>query len=220
VPSSKRLRTLLTVAALVLAGLGLAACSHVPEDASKAAFCEAGQKFSALQKVTFARGQDAIERLAKVGTPADIDSDARAGFVELIDRMRASDNAGDFRERTRTMSEAQRDHLFALDTYIQGTCSDRVPLSATKAAFCSARAAYARLTPAQFSAAQAAVAKLAQVGTPDDINASARLGFIEVIDRVNSSQSAEDFAAAVKAMTTAEKDHVKALDDYTQTTCS
>ncbi|HET6153155.1 MAG TPA: hypothetical protein VFE15_09365 [Marmoricola sp.] len=120
------MRRLVVLLAVVILGVGVSGCQHVPKDASKQAFCSAGEKFSELDKATFAQGRSAIKRLADVGTPPNIDSSARAGFVELVDRMQSAHNAEDFRHRTRTMSSSQRKHLLALDSYIQKTCTSTI----------------------------------------------------------------------------------------------
>ncbi|MFL6158970.1 MAG: hypothetical protein ACJ72D_23015 [Marmoricola sp.] len=119
-------RSAATAVALVLLCLGLAGCGQIPQSASKKDFCTAGERFSALDKATFADGRKAIDRLAAVGTPPDIDTSARSGFVELVSRMKDSDNAEDFRRRTRTMNRAERKHLLDLDDYIRKTCVQAV----------------------------------------------------------------------------------------------
>jgi hypothetical protein len=208
---------------LLVLGVGcallLTGCMTIAEHASRAAFCTAGQQFSALQRVPFRQAQQATDRLGQVGTPADIDAAARAGFVELIDRMDSSSNAADFRKRTRSMDQSERDHLFALDTYIQGTCSDRVPSNATKAAFCAVGKSYLKLQAAQFNTAKAGVDQLAKVGMPSGADAGARLGFIELIDRINSSRDGADFGDRSNALTADQTSHLTALDSYIKLTC-
>lgn len=105
------------VAAAVLAG-----CEDIPEDASEKAFCSAGRKYSELRDVKFSEAVEVSKQLADVGTPANIDASARAGFVELIDRMAEATSGSAFRKRTLAMTEQQRQHLLDLDTYIQKTC--------------------------------------------------------------------------------------------------
>lgn len=111
------------IAPVLLGTVLLAGCQNIPEDASTQDFCEAGERYSALRDVTFAKALQVSKQLAEVGTPADIDASARAGFVELIERMEAAENGADFRERTVGMSEKERQHLLDLDTYIQKTCA-------------------------------------------------------------------------------------------------
>lgn len=101
----------------------LAGCQSIPEDADTKDFCNAGERYSELRDVSFAEAVKVSKQLAEVGTPADIDASARAGFVELIDRMDAAKNGADFRKRTLTMNEDERKHLLDLDTYIQKTCA-------------------------------------------------------------------------------------------------
>lgn len=104
----------------------LAGCQSIPEDADVAAFCTAGKRYSELRDVSFAEAVKVSEQLADVGTPANIDASARAGFVELIDRMGQAENGADFRKRTLGMTASERKHLLDLDTYIQKTCSQAV----------------------------------------------------------------------------------------------
>jgi len=106
------------VGALVLTG-----CQSIPENAAKKDFCSAGEKYSELRGVAFSEAVEVSKQLAEVGTPADIDASARAGFVELIERMDKAENGADFRKRTQGMSEQERKHLLDLDSYIQRTCA-------------------------------------------------------------------------------------------------
>lgn len=107
----------------LLGALVLTGCQSIPEDAAKEDFCSAGQKYSELRGVPFDEAVAVSKQLAEVGTPADIDASARAGFVELIERMDEAENGADFRQRTLTMDQDERKHLLDLDTYIQRTCS-------------------------------------------------------------------------------------------------
>lgn len=214
-------RTAAVLPGLLLAVMVITGCQDIPEDASKSAFCTAGQRFSALQKVPFSQGREAVDKLAEVGTPSDIDPAAREGFVELIERMNDSEDAGDFRRRTATMDKDERAHLLALDTYIQGACSDRVPSNASRADFCSAGQAFAKAQndDASFPKAKEAVAQLVKIGTPENMNAAARLGFIELIDRMNSSTDAPAYDELTRTINPTERDHLDALDAYIKKTC-
>ncbi|MCZ4500154.1 MAG: hypothetical protein JWQ74_2709 [Marmoricola sp.] len=115
-------RLLAVILALGLA-LALAGCRHIPKDATVKEFCGAGEKFNSLTKVSFDQGRKAIDALAGVGTPPDIDKDARAGFVELIKRMDSSENADDFRARTQKLTKLETEHRLDLYDYIQKTCT-------------------------------------------------------------------------------------------------
>lgn len=96
-------------------------CVAVPRDATKEEFCSAGEAFSTSSG--FANGLRAAKALAAVGTPDDIDEGARAGFVELVERMVDSRDADDFRQRTSNLSQEEKDHLLDLDNYIQSACA-------------------------------------------------------------------------------------------------
>jgi len=111
----------------MVSAVALAGCGSIPDDATEKAFCSAGEKYSELRDVSFAEAVKVSRQLAEVGTPANIDASARAGFVELIDRMDAAKNGADFRKRTLNMNEKERKHLLDLDTYIQKTCAQTVP---------------------------------------------------------------------------------------------
>jgi hypothetical protein len=95
-------------------------CRVVPSDATKQEFCAAGEAFS--ESEGFSNGVKAAEHLASVGTPPDIKASARAGFIELVERMADSENGPDFRRRTRSLTSRESKHLLDLDTYIQGAC--------------------------------------------------------------------------------------------------
>ncbi len=107
----------------LLGAVVLTGCQSIPEDAATEDFCSAGQKYSELRGVPFAEAVEVSKQLADVGTPPDIDASARAGFVELIERMDKAKNGADFRNRTTGMSDEERRHLLDLDSYIQRTCS-------------------------------------------------------------------------------------------------
>ncbi len=111
------------VAPAVVAAVALTGCGGVPADAAKKDFCAAGKRYSELRGVEFADAVEVSKELAEIGTPTDIDASARAGFVELVDRMDAAQNGADFRRRTLGMSETERRHLLDLDSYIQRTCA-------------------------------------------------------------------------------------------------
>lgn len=111
------------VAGAVMGSVLLSGCQNIPEDAATTDFCSAGERYSELRDVAFAEAVAVSKELAEVGTPADIDASARAGFVELIERMDAAENGADFRKRTLTMNAEERQHLLDLDTYIQKTCA-------------------------------------------------------------------------------------------------
>lgn len=101
-------------------GASTSGCTKVPANATIAAFCAAGSSFSSVEG--FSNGVKAAKALAAVGTPPDIDASARAGFVELVERMVDSKNGPDFRSRTRHLSNEEKKHLLDLDTYIGKTC--------------------------------------------------------------------------------------------------
>lgn len=112
---------LVLVGALVLVG-----CRTIPENASVTEYCKTGEAYTNLKDVPFEQGLAMTKKLAAVGTPAGIDASARAGFVELINRMEDSRDAADFRRRTDTMGKAEEKHLLALYTYNQKICSQPV----------------------------------------------------------------------------------------------
>lgn len=199
-----------------VASIGLAGCQSIPDDAAKAPFCQAGERFSALQNVPFSEGEAAIKALADVGTPADIDKPAREGFVELVDRMDASKDAADFRSRSQKLTLKEEEHLQALTVYIQRTC---VLANAATADFCVAGKVFAASRNGTFEERRSALDALVKVGAPPDINPSARLGLIELVDRMNSSKSNEELDALTRDISSVEREHLVALDDFIKKTC-
>ena len=109
----------------VVAAPLLAGCQSVPSDASVKAFCASGEQFSASTK--FAQGVAAAKHLAKVGTPAGINADARAGFIELINRVTGAHDGNDFLKRSRKLTVEEQKHLAALSVYITKTCAGSGP---------------------------------------------------------------------------------------------
>lgn len=114
------MRRLGSVVALSAATLVLTGCQSIPQHAQVKDFCSEGEKFSA--STNFADGVKAAKKLQEVGTPSGISGSARSGFVELVARVLDSENGGDFRSRTKKLTEAERTHLVALSAYIRKTC--------------------------------------------------------------------------------------------------
>lgn len=208
------------VAALVLltalSALTLTGCQDIPEDASKAAFCQAGERFSALEKVPFSEGEAAAKALAEVGTPADIDKPAREGFVELIDRMDSSDNAAEFLKKSRSLGSKETEHLTALTAYIRLTC---LLATASTADFCVAGKVFAATRNGAFEERKAALDALVTVGAPPDISPAARLGLIELVDRMGASDSNEELDERTRGISPDEREHLVALDDFIKKAC-
>lgn len=76
-------RLALVGASLVLVGGAAAACGSSPEDADKDEFCSAMETFLGSENEDdFDKNQDKLE---DVGTPEEVDGDARKGFEYLID---------------------------------------------------------------------------------------------------------------------------------------
>ncbi len=76
-------RLALVGASLVLVGGMTAACGSSPEDADKDDFCSAMEKFLASEDEDSFK--DNKDELKDVGTPKDIDGDARDGFEFMVD---------------------------------------------------------------------------------------------------------------------------------------
>ncbi|MCW2857515.1 MAG: hypothetical protein JWR52_3130 [Marmoricola sp.] len=100
----------------------LAGCQSVPSNASVKAFCSSGDRFSASTR--FDQGVAAAKNLAKVGTPVGINADARAGFIELINRVTSAHDGNDFTTKSRKLTVDEQKHLVALTNYIAKTCTD------------------------------------------------------------------------------------------------
>lgn len=114
-------RTGARLCALLLVSFTLAGCGDdIPKNAAKEDFCSEGEKFSASN--TWKKGVQAAEKLAEVGTPADITPGARAGFVELVQRVTGSDSGSDFKKKQAKLSKDEAKHLNDLNEYIQKTC--------------------------------------------------------------------------------------------------
>jgi hypothetical protein len=110
----------LAAACALAAATALTGCESIPEDASVKAFCTTGEKFSA--STSFKEGVRTAEKLGEVGTPKGIPADARQGFVELVDRVTGAKSGADFKKRQAKLSKDEKEHLRALDSYIQKTC--------------------------------------------------------------------------------------------------
>lgn len=215
--SSRRGRTAALALLTAVGAAGLTGCQDIPDSASKASFCQAGERFSALQDVPFSEGQAAIKALAEVGTPADIDKPARQGFVELVERMESSDDAAEFLEKSQKLSTRESEHRTALTVYIQLTC---VLGNASTADFCVAGKVFAANRNGAFEDRKAALDGLVKVGAPPDISPAARLGLIELVDRMNSSTSNEQLDELTRDISADEREHLVALDDFIKKACT
>lgn len=212
----RRARFATVVLLTAVVSVGLTGCQKIPKDASKAAFCQAGERFSALQDVPFSEGQAAIKALADVGTPADIDKPAREGFVELVDRMDSSEDAAEFLKKSQRLSAAESEHRTALTVYIQLTC---VLGNASTADFCVAGKVFAATRNGAFEERRTALDTLVKVGAPPDISPAARLGLIELVDRMTSSKSNEQLDELTRKISPDEREHLVALDDFIKRAC-
>lgn len=103
----------------------LAGCKSVPNNATVKAFCASGERFSASTR--FDQGVAAAKDLAKVGTPHGINADARAGFIELINRVTGARDGKDFIKQTNNLNADEKRHLAALSDYIAKTCDTSGP---------------------------------------------------------------------------------------------
>lgn len=114
------MRRLALIAFGVVLVPALTGCQSIPQDAPVATFCSSGEQFSASTK--FDQGVRAAKHLAEVGTPKGIDPDARAGFVELINRVTGARDGNDFIKSSKKLTTEEQKHLSALGEYIQKTC--------------------------------------------------------------------------------------------------
>lgn len=92
------MRRIMTVAAIGLAGATLTACGSPPEDASTEDFCKAWTSFGetiATDKVDEDKVKDAVSEIEEVGTPKEIEGDAREGFELSVDLLNDVDFGAD-----------------------------------------------------------------------------------------------------------------------------
>jgi len=140
-------RYLGAVGAATLLGLSLSACgdddaSAAPEDASVEEFCDAYNAQSDLDEDASNdekadEAHEMADKLKDVGTPKDIDDDAREGFEILIDAvgdMDADDidkfsNASDEEEFRKAIGASKDDveKVSAFLTYVSSACSEGAP---------------------------------------------------------------------------------------------
>jgi hypothetical protein len=97
-------------------------------------------------------------------------------------------------------------------------CS-HIPQDASKKEFCTAGEQFSALDKATFAQGRAAIKRLAGIGTPPDIDASARKGFVELVSRMDDADNAEDFRHRTRTMNRSERKHLLDLDTYIQKTC-
>jgi hypothetical protein len=70
--------------------------------------------------------KDAADKLEKVGTPEDMNADAKAGFALTIKKIKGLDDSATLDDLSGIgdVSDADQKKLDALDTYISKTCPD------------------------------------------------------------------------------------------------
>lgn len=95
-------------------------------------------------------------------------------------------------------------------------CQD-VPENASKKEFCSEGEKFSASTT--FEQGVKAAERLAEVGTPAGIPKSARLGFVELIERVTESKNGAEFKKKTKELSDEEGKHLMDLSAYIDKTC-
>lgn len=127
------------VAALVPVAL-LSGCGGPPTDAAKTDFCATATDQTWIQDLgTDPDGQEIVdgfaswaEDLEEVGTPEDIDDDARKGFEVTVDYLSDLD-ADDFEDLsdaaavTDDLSDDEQEQVDAYNAYVQETCAGGAP---------------------------------------------------------------------------------------------
>ncbi|MCW2784148.1 MAG: hypothetical protein JWP74_665 [Marmoricola sp.] len=105
----------------------------------------------------------------------------------------------------------------ALLVPVVASCGVAVPDDASVKAFCSSGEKFSAATT--FEQGVKAAKGLQKVGTPAGINHAARSGFVELVDRVLAAKDGTDFIRRSKKISSAEQDHLAALNAYIQKTC-
>lgn len=196
--------------------LGGGLSNSIPKDASRADFCRAGENFSALKDVPFSEGEAAAKVLEETGTPDDIDKSARAGFVELVQRMNDSDDAGEFLRKSQNLGTKAAQNRTALTVYIQLTC---MLANASTADFCTAGESFAAVRNGKFEDRKSALQALLRVGAPPDISPDARQGVIELMDRMSEASSNEELDKLTRQLDADQREHLVALDEFIKRAC-
>jgi hypothetical protein len=92
-----------------------------------------------------------------------------------------------------------------------------IPTDASTKQFCTEGEKFSASTTLEQG--KKAADRLAEVGTPQGIPASARKGFVELVDRVRGAKDAADFHRKAKKLTKAEARHLADLSAYIKETC-
>ncbi|WP_232678414.1 hypothetical protein [Nocardioides sp. R-C-SC26] len=113
------------VTAPFLLALTLTACggagADAPTDASVEDFC------STFTTATGAETpKDAADELAEVGTPEDIDDEAREGFEIMVDALDGAEDDASFDAVEGEVSEDDTAKVTAFVTYAGTTCADAI----------------------------------------------------------------------------------------------
>lgn len=101
---------------------------------------------------------------------------------------------------------------------LTGCGSSEIPDDASAKDFCSAGDRFSTAT--EFKDGVKAAEGLRETGTPKDISADARKGFVLVVELVAESSDTKDLQKRYEDLTDKEKQSVDSLDTYIRKTCT
>ncbi|RHW24045.1 hypothetical protein D0Z08_26200 [Nocardioides immobilis] len=107
----------------------LVSCGGSPDDAPKEDFCAAVD--AVLDFDDFDEAQDAYNELKDVGTPEDIDDDARSGFEISVDAVLGADDEDEAREAYDDLGDDEKEQVEAFNDYAEETCAGEQEAPAT-----------------------------------------------------------------------------------------
>ena len=134
--------TALAAGALLLTGL-LSACgggddsdkdssttpgqaSTAPRDAKTSEFCTVYGDIVKSGASDLKAAQSAVKKLTDVGTPDDMDADARAGYEVMIDTIEGAKSDDELTTLGQKLSKDQTAKLVAFSQYVSTTCADEL----------------------------------------------------------------------------------------------
>lgn len=120
-------RSLAGAGAAVVLLAGMTACGgDSPDDASKDDFCDAMEKVI-NEADDFDKTKDAVADLADVGTPDDMDDDARDGFELLVDAYDDADDEDELEKAEDDLDSDEEDQSDAFGKYYLDKCGSQMP---------------------------------------------------------------------------------------------
>lgn len=100
--------------------------SSAPKDADTQTFCSTYGAIVKNGDTDLAAEKEAIDELAKIGTPKDMPADARTGYELLINAISTAKSSEELSKLGEELSQTDTDKLLSFSQYLTTTCADEL----------------------------------------------------------------------------------------------